>query len=231
MVVARSSYLPTTISLIITPEITPATARIAGADDVIALSEIATPSPTSNGFDGILPPDADELLNMAADRSKHEQHVLFKELSIRPEYDVIFYTGQADYDTAFMHTFLSANGRLVDTVEPAPSSDATGAFGRLVLSVSWRCLKSFFRTNSNSKSSPQLYVKMRRLYAAIAKSPPDWGGPHLCHRSLDRLAEYVNDGVLQTVVDQVYTPSDSSAAMDHVCGSRAIGSTIITFRS
>lgn len=34
-------------------------------------------------------------------------------------------------------------------------------------------------------------------------SSPDWGGPHLCHLALDRLAGYVNEGILQTVVDQV----------------------------
>lgn len=74
-------------------------------------------------------------------------------------------------------------------------------------------------------------MQLRRLGASVTKSTPDWGGPHLCHRSLDRLAEYVNDGILQTVVDQVYTPQDADAAMTHVGSTKSIGSTIVTFRS
>lgn len=49
--------------------------------------------------------------------------------------------------------------------------------------------------------------------------------------NLDKLAEYVNDGILQTVVDQVYTPQDAENAITHVCSPRSIGSTIVTFRS
>lgn len=56
------------------------------------------------------------------------------------------------------------------------------------------------------------------------------GGPHLCYMNLNRLADYVNDGVLQTVVDQVYTPVDAEKAIRHVCSDRSIGSTIVTFR-
>lgn len=86
---------------------------------------------------------------------------------------------------------------------------------------------------------------------------PDWGGPHLCHLALDRLAGYVNEGILQTVVDQVrsptqaienynidilivglcaivmqvYTTDDAEKAIAHICSPKAIGGTIITFRS
>lgn len=56
----------------------------------------------------------------------------------------------------------------------------------------------FFFWNAN-----KAFVRMRLLAAYVTKSKPDWGGPHMCQRSLDRLAEYVNDGLLQTVVDQV----------------------------
>lgn len=49
-----------------------------------------------------------------------------------------------------------------------------------------------------------MYVQIRKTWSRLMKSEPDWGGgPHLCHRTLDRLAEYVNEGTLQTVVDQV----------------------------
>lgn len=49
----------------------------------------------------------------------------------------------------------------------------------------------------------QIYVKLKLLSAKITKTSPNWDGPHLCHLALDRLANYVNEGVLQTVVDQV----------------------------
>lgn len=73
----------------------------------------------------------------SADEFEKEQHVLFKELSIRPEYDVIFYTTAADYDTEFMRTFLKPRGRLVNTVELRPPSDDCGLFGRMLLKVGW----------------------------------------------------------------------------------------------
>lgn len=72
---------------------------------------------------------------------------------------------------------------------------------------------------------------MEKCVAAVFKTEPDWGGPHLCHKALDRLAGYVNDGILQTVVDQVYTPDDAEKAILHICSPKAIGGTIITFRS
>lgn len=67
--------------------------------------------------------------------------------------------------------------------------------------------------------------------AYILKTDSDWGGPHICHKTLDRLAGYVNDGVLQTVVDQVFTSDDAEKAIAHICSAKAIGGTIITFRS
>lgn len=60
---------------------------------------------------------------------------------------------------------------------------------------------------------------------------PDWGGPHICHKTLDRLACYCNDGILQTVVDQVYTTDEAEKAIAHICSPKAIGGTIVTFRS
>lgn len=77
----------------------------------------------------------------------------------------------------------------------------------------------------------QIYVRLEKCVAYVFKKESDWGGPHICHRALDRLAGYVNDGVLQTVVDQVYTPDDAEKAIAHICSAKAIGGTIITFRS
>lgn len=75
-----------------------------------------------------------------------------------------------------------------------------------------------------------MYVHLKRFAGAIVSVTLDWDGPHLCHLNLNRLADYVNDGLLQTVVDQVYTPVDAEKALRHVCSDKSIGSTIITFR-
>lgn len=72
---------------------------------------------------------------------------------------------------------------------------------------------------------------MEKCVSYVFKTESDWGGPHICHRTLDRLAGYVNDGILQTVVDQVFTPDDAEKAIAHICSAKAIGGTIVTFRS
>lgn len=48
-----------------------------------------------------------------------------------------------------------------------------------------------------------VYVRLKRSLFNVLDINLDWNGPHLCHNALDRLAGYVNDGVLQTVVDLV----------------------------
>lgn len=72
---------------------------------------------------------------------------------------------------------------------------------------------------------------MEKGIAYLFNIESDWGGAHICHRALDQLASYVNDGILQTVVDQVYTPDDAEKAIAHICSTKSIGGTIITFRS
>ena len=60
---------------------------------------------------------------------------------------------------------------------------------------------------------------------------PNWADePHLCHNYLDILAGYINDEILNTVVDQVYNPQEAERAVAHVISEKRIGSTIITFR-
>lgn len=76
-----------------------------------------------------------------------------------------------------------------------------------------------------------MYVRYRRLRAYLTRTPANWGGPHMGASTLDQLAEYVTSGLVQSVVDQVYTDMDVGAAMEHVCSSESIGSTIITLRS
>lgn len=69
-----------------------------------------------------------------------ERHVLFKELSVRPDYDVIFYTTAAVYDAEFLRPFLTAKGRLVSTVDEPLASDSFGSLGLFALRVSAGCV-------------------------------------------------------------------------------------------
>lgn len=65
----------------------------------------------------------------------------------------------------------------------------------------------------------------------LFNTEPMWADePHLCHNNLDQLANYVNDEILNTVVDQVYNPQEAERAIAHVISDKRIGSTIITFR-
>lgn len=154
---------------------------------------------------------ADDVISIDYDNEEMptEQQMLFKELSIRKEYDFIYFTTETDYDKEFIRSFLTPDGLIIDTVEPNLKTDRS-------------ILSQFFYS---------IYVKLKLISAKVTKSRPTWDGPHLCHLALDRLANYVNEGVLQTVVDQVYTPQDAENAIAHVSSQRSIGSSIVTFRS
>lgn len=52
-----------------------------------------------------------------------EQQILFKELSIRKEYDFIYFTTETDYDKEFIRSFLTPDGLIIDTVEPNLKTD------------------------------------------------------------------------------------------------------------
>lgn len=58
----------------------------------------------------------------------------------------------------------------------------------------------------------------------------DYAEAHLCHATLDRLTELVEDGVLQTVVDKVFQPRDVEMALHYIQSAQSIGSSIVTFR-
>ncbi|XP_031628018.1 reticulon-4-interacting protein 1, mitochondrial-like isoform X2 [Contarinia nasturtii] len=139
-----------------------------------------------------------------------ERDLLLKELTMREHYDVVFLTTSQTYNRDFIGKFLCENGIIIDTVEKRLSSDEYGFFMRFLCSI---------------------YVRLEKCVSFLFKTESDWGGPHICHRTLDKLAGYVNDGILQTVVDQVYTPDDAEKALAHICSAKAIGGTIITFRS
>ncbi|KAG4068504.1 hypothetical protein HA402_004845 [Bradysia odoriphaga] len=153
---------------------------------------------------------ADDVISIDYDNeaTPPEQQILFKELSIRKEYDRIYFTTETDYDKEFIRSFLTPDGLIIDTVEPNLKTDRS-------------ILSQFFYS---------IYVKLKLISAKLTNTRPTWDGPHLCHLALDRLANYVNEGVLQTVVDQVHTPQDAENAIAHVSGQRSIGSSIVTFR-
>uniref|UniRef100_A0A182IPZ2 Uncharacterized protein n=1 Tax=Anopheles atroparvus TaxID=41427 RepID=A0A182IPZ2_ANOAO len=131
------------------------------------------------------------------------------ELTSREKFHFIFLTTRLGYDYNFLKKFLTKDGVIVDAVEPELSTDEYGLFRRF-----------FFGT----------YVKCRKAVAFLFRTNVDWGGPHLCHLVLERLAGFVNDESLKTLVDRVYTPSEVERAMEHICSDKSIGSTIVTFR-
>lgn len=65
-----------------------------------------------------------------------EQNILFKELSIRKEYNIVFLTTPTHYDKEFIRSFVSPKGVIVDTVEPALPSDDYGVLKIFFYSVS-----------------------------------------------------------------------------------------------
>lgn len=138
-----------------------------------------------------------------------EKSNLINELAGREKFDFIFLTTRIAYDHKFLDKFLAKGGVIIDTVEPELASDEYGPLMRMFLG---------------------LFVRLRKAVAVIFRTHPDWGGPHLCHMVLDRLAGFVNDETLKTVVDRVYTPTEVERALDHICSEQSIGSTIITFR-
>lgn len=74
-------------------------------------------------------------------------------------------------------------------------------------------------------------MRLRLLGAKIVNKEPNFADePHLCHNNLEILANYVNEELLSTVVDQVYNPQEAERAIAHVISEKRIGSTIITFR-
>lgn len=74
-------------------------------------------------------------------------------------------------------------------------------------------------------------MTFKRLGSRIFNTDVSWADePHLCHNNLDQLSNFVNNEILNTVVDQVYNPQEAERAIAHVISEKRIGSTIITFR-
>lgn len=69
------------------------------------------------GADDVIPIDYDN------EDAPNEQQILFKELSIRKEYDFIYFTTETEYDKEFIRSFLTPHGLIIDTVEPILKTD------------------------------------------------------------------------------------------------------------
>lgn len=92
-----------------------------GADDVIAL--------------GVKQADFEDVANEETQSQQDEQNTLFKELSIRKEYDYVFFTTATEYDKEFIRTFVSPKGVVVDAIEQPLASDNFGIFKIIFYSV------------------------------------------------------------------------------------------------
>lgn len=68
-----------------------------------------------------------------------EQNILFKELSIRKEYNVAFLTTATHYDIEFIRSFITPKGIIVNAVEPNLPSDDYGVVKFFFYSVSILC--------------------------------------------------------------------------------------------
>ncbi|CAH1977572.1 unnamed protein product [Acanthoscelides obtectus] len=137
---------------------------------------------------------------------------LIKQLEVKDElYDIIIMTNhECDFENKHFSKFLKTDGTIISTLPPPLLSDSCGGSSRFLLS---------------------LYIKLRHKFLSMLGSSFNFfDETHLCYVTLDKLAEFVEDGYLQTVVDKVYQPHDIEIAVGHIQSSRSIGSTIITFR-
>ena len=66
-----------------------------------------------------------------------EQHIIFKELSIRKEYDFVFFTTATEYNKEFIRSFVSPRGLVIDCVELPIASDDYSEIGKLFYSVNF----------------------------------------------------------------------------------------------
>lgn len=138
---------------------------------------------------------ADDVISIDYDNeaTPTEQQILFKELSIRKEYDLIYFTTETDYDKEFIRSFLTPGGLIIDTVEPNLQTDrsilsqffySVSVCGQTFLNLcrlGWFQLALFWCL--------QIYVKLKLISAKLTNTRPTWDGPHLCHLALDRLGE------------------------------------------
>ncbi|XP_066249497.1 reticulon-4-interacting protein 1, mitochondrial-like [Euwallacea similis] len=137
---------------------------------------------------------------------------LLKELQVRGDrFDFIVITRNHEgYDWSQLYQFCSKNGKVLTTVPEELLSDSCGFFSALLLTG---------------------YVRLKHLFGRVLDLPTDdYAEAHLCHATLEKLTELVEDGVLQTVVDKVFQPKDIEVALHYIQSEQSIGSSVVTFR-
>jgi NADPH:quinone reductase-like Zn-dependent oxidoreductase len=127
-------------------------------------------------------------------------------------YDYIFLTRALSFDCQFLTKFLiSPESLIINCVEP-PSYEFESPV-----------MRAFYT----------IYVKFKLIWSELRGKPLLLDGHILIQQeTINRLADYVNDGILQTVIDQVFTAEADHCerAMQHVGENKRIGSTVVTFR-
>ncbi|KAL1501498.1 hypothetical protein ABEB36_006808 [Hypothenemus hampei] len=149
------------------------------------------------------------------DESTSEIKTMFKELQLRGEsYDVIIVTRQSfpQLDLNEFHEFIRKQGKVLSTIPSQLRSDSCNFFTKWLL---------------------KYYLRLKFLLENIANLSDvktDYDEAHLCHMTLDRLTELVEEGILQTVVDKVFQPKDIEMALHYIQSPQSIGSSVVTFR-
>nr|XP_022899839.1 reticulon-4-interacting protein 1 homolog, mitochondrial-like isoform X1 [Onthophagus taurus] len=137
-------------------------------------------------------------------------HLLKKELDLHEKFWAIIVTVPCEMDLSELKTYCKDGGNVILTLPQPILSDRYG-----------------FLLN-------KLYGFYIQLRAFIQKCSneglKDFGETHICYEELDRLSQYIENGVIQSVVDRVYQPYEIDQALTHIQTLDAIGSTVITFR-
>ncbi|CRL05020.1 CLUMA_CG018188, isoform A [Clunio marinus] len=147
---------------------------------------------------------ADEIITFSNDsfeanfyeKNIEQSSFLNELLSRNDKYDVVFFTTHLNYNTDFITKFLSPNGIVIHATEKYLPSDNYNLIMRTLLKA---------------------YIVFKKIGCRLINVEPSWTDePHLCHNNLELLASYVNDEMLNTVVDQVYNPQEAERAIAHV---------------
>ncbi|CAG9797952.1 unnamed protein product [Chironomus riparius] len=177
---------------------------------VVTCHQRSAPVVNALGADEIITFSNDSFETNFYEKSIEQSTFMNELLSRQVKYDVVFITTRLNYSTKFIERFLTPHGTIVHAVESIMPSDEYGIFMRMMFKI---------------------YVTLKRMGTTVFGVEPKWADePHLCHNNLDILAGYINDEILNTVVDQVYNPQEAERAVAHVISEKRIGSTIITFR-
>ncbi|XP_076268886.1 NAD(P)H oxidoreductase RTN4IP1, mitochondrial-like isoform X2 [Rhynchophorus ferrugineus] len=133
---------------------------------------------------------------------------LLKQLEhINKQFDFIILTKNESADD--FKTFCTKEGQILSTYPPQLASDSLGYLTSLLF-------------------TSYIYLKVKISWFGSVYD--DFDEAHLCHVTLEKLTELVEDGVLQTVVDKVFPPRDIELALQHIQSPYSIGSAVITFR-